>query len=204
MPVDSNKLEVAYNHLAHYIQLETGCANPYNLDLTAFINTAAMLMFLTSKAPASLNIHTNLGKSVIQQGGTSMRTTHVMDLLLQKLPPDMCMAHHLSRLVNNLLSIAVLCDVVCKVYFHSTGCEISLNKEIVLRGWRDPKNQMWHVKIINNGLITDIKIRDADTSCQTPAIPPVVEANSLYECNNTYQLINFYHATLYYPSFPRW
>jgi hypothetical protein len=27
----------------------------------------------------------------------------------------------------------------------------------------------------------------------------VVEANSLYECNNTYQLINFYHATLNYP-----
>jgi hypothetical protein len=26
-----------------------------------------------------------------------------------------------------------------------------------------------------------------------------VEANSLYECNNTYQLINFYHATLNYP-----
>jgi hypothetical protein len=26
----------------------------------------------------------------------------------------------------------------------------------------------------------------------------VVEANSLYECNNTYQLINFYHATLNY------
>jgi hypothetical protein len=26
-----------------------------------------------------------------------------------------------------------------------------------------------------------------------------VEANSLYECDNTYQLINFYHATLNYP-----
>jgi hypothetical protein len=27
----------------------------------------------------------------------------------------------------------------------------------------------------------------------------VVEANSLYECDNIYQLINFYHATLNYP-----
>ncbi len=49
MLADSNKLEVAYNHLAHYIQLETGCANPYNLDLTAFIDAAAMLTLLTSK-----------------------------------------------------------------------------------------------------------------------------------------------------------
>jgi hypothetical protein len=27
----------------------------------------------------------------------------------------------------------------------------------------------------------------------------VVEANNLYECDNTYQLINFYHVTLNYP-----
>jgi hypothetical protein len=54
MPADSNKLEVAYNHLAHYIEIETGCANPYDLDLTAFIDTAATLTFLTSKAPASV------------------------------------------------------------------------------------------------------------------------------------------------------
>jgi hypothetical protein len=138
--VDLNELEVAFNHLAHYIQLETGCANPYNLEQTAFINTAAMLMLLTSKAPASSNTHTNLGISVIQPGGTSMRTTHAMDLLLQKLPPDAHMAHRLPGLVNNLFSVAVLCNARCKVYFHSTGCEVTLNGEIILRGWRDPKN----------------------------------------------------------------
>ncbi len=27
----------------------------------------------------------------------------------------------------------------------------------------------------------------------------MVEANSLYECDNKYQLIDFYHATLNYP-----
>jgi hypothetical protein len=57
MPVDLNKLEVAYKYLAHYIQLETSCANPY---LTAFIDTAAMVTLLTSKAPASPNTRTNL------------------------------------------------------------------------------------------------------------------------------------------------
>jgi hypothetical protein len=39
----------SYNHLAHYIQLETGCANTYDLDLTAFINTAEMLTYLHPK-----------------------------------------------------------------------------------------------------------------------------------------------------------
>jgi hypothetical protein len=140
MPADWNKLEVAHKHLAHYIQLETSSVNPYNLDLTEFIKTAAMLMLLTSNAPASPNTHTNLGISMIQLVGASMRTTHGMDLRLQKLPPDTHMAHRLPGIINNLLSIAVLCNVGCKVYFHGTGCEVSLNKEIILRGWRDPKN----------------------------------------------------------------
>jgi hypothetical protein len=69
--VDSIKLEVAYKHLAHFIQLETGCANPYDLDLTAFIETAATLTLLTSQAPALPNTHTSLSISVIQPGGTT-------------------------------------------------------------------------------------------------------------------------------------
>jgi hypothetical protein len=92
-----------------------------------------MLMLLTtSEAPASPNTHTNLGISVTQPGGTRMRTTHAMDLLLQKLPPDTIMAHHLPGLVNNLLSVAVLYNAGCKVYFHSTGCNVTLNGEIIL------------------------------------------------------------------------
>ncbi len=35
MPADLNKLEVADNHLAHFIQLETSCANQYNLEFSS-------------------------------------------------------------------------------------------------------------------------------------------------------------------------
>jgi hypothetical protein len=127
-----------------------------------------------------------------------MRTTHTMDLLLQKLPPDARMAHHLPELVNNLFSVAVLSNAGCKVYFHSTGCKVSLNKEIILQGWRDPTNQLWRVKITNDGWITNLKIKDDDTTCETPAGPAVVKANSLHECDNTCQLVNFCHVTLNY------
>ncbi len=132
MPAYLNKLERANNHLAQYIQLETGCANPYNLDLIAFIDTAAMLTLLTSKASASPNTHTNLSISVIQPGGTSMRTTHTMDLLLKKLPPDAHMAHYLPGLVNSLLSIVVLRNTGCEVCFHSMGCKVTLSGKIIL------------------------------------------------------------------------
>jgi hypothetical protein len=90
-----NQFKIAYNHLANYIQLEDGCANPYNLDFTALIDTAAMLTLLISKAPALPNTHTNLGISMIQQGSTRMRTMRAMVLLLWKLPPDKHMAHSL-------------------------------------------------------------------------------------------------------------
>jgi hypothetical protein len=53
------------------------------------------------------------------------------------------MAHRLHGLVNNLLSGAVLWNVGCKVYFHSTGCGVTLNGEIINQGWRDPKNRLW-------------------------------------------------------------
>jgi hypothetical protein len=57
-----------------------------------------------------------------------------MDLILWKFPIDVCMAHHLPGLVNNLLSGAILCDMGCEVYFHRTGCEVSFNGQIILRG----------------------------------------------------------------------
>jgi hypothetical protein len=77
---------------------------------------------------------------MIQPGGTSMCTTHAMDLLLQKLPPNARMAHCLPGLINTLLSVTVLCNAGCKVYFHSTGYEVTLNGEVIFRGLRDPKN----------------------------------------------------------------
>jgi hypothetical protein len=51
-----------------------------------------------------------------------MHTTHAVDLLLCKLPPDTWMAHSLPSLTNNILSVAVLCDASCKVFFNATGC----------------------------------------------------------------------------------
>ena len=62
---------------------------------------------------------------MIQPGGTRMRTTHAMDLLLQKLSLDVCMAHRLPGLFNNPLSSAVL------VIGHGIGGKVSQLK------WRD-------------------------------------------------------------------
>jgi hypothetical protein len=62
-----------------------------------------------------------------------MMTTHAVDLLLSKLPPEACLAHQLTSLVNNLLSVTVLYDAGCKVFFHKTGCEVTLDGETILQ-----------------------------------------------------------------------
>jgi hypothetical protein len=68
-----------------------------------------------------------------------MITMHTADLILSKLTPEAHLAHQLPDLVNNLLTVSVLCDAGCKVFFHKTGCEVTLNRETILQGWHDPQ-----------------------------------------------------------------
>ncbi len=109
---------------ANYVDLDTGCINPYNKDQTTLANPAANLTLLTKTAPVSANTHTNLGISGTQPAGARMQTTHAMDLLLSKLLLDACMITWLPSLVNNLLSVPTLVDTGCKVDFHKNGCEV--------------------------------------------------------------------------------
>ena len=170
-------------------------------------------MLLIKKAPARSTTNTNVQITVLQPSGAKMTSTHAVDLLLTKLPADACLAHRLPGLINNLLSVAVLCDAGCKVSFHKHGCEVTLNSETILRGWRDPKNRLWRVKIVDDGWTTKLTICDDPTRPPTPltttptgiamATPTPYkgseQANSLFECSNTHQLMNYYYACLNYP-----
>jgi hypothetical protein len=104
------------------------------------------------------------------------------------------MAHSLPSLTNKLLSNAVLCDAACEVIFNATGCEVTFDGKIILRGWRDPNHCLWHVCIVDDGWTTNLKIDDNVTIPQTMAV-----AHSLYNCDNTQQLTRFYHACLFLP-----
>jgi hypothetical protein len=138
---DMSNIDVASNILANSFPHNSGCANPPNLSSTAFIDTAAsksLVAPLTQTSPA-----TSLDSiTVIQPGGDKMRTTHTVDLLLRKLPPHARMAelppharmaHSLPSLTNNLLlSIAVLCNTGCKVFFSATSCKVTFDSEVIL------------------------------------------------------------------------
>ena len=125
--------------LANSINYESGCTNPTNLESTALINTAASVMLLNKKAPASGTTNTNVQITVLQPSGTKMTSTHAVELLLAKLPTAAHLAHQLPGLINNLLSVAVLCDAGCEVFFHKHGCEVTLNDEILPQRVARPK-----------------------------------------------------------------
>jgi hypothetical protein len=100
--------------------------------------------------------------------------------------------------VKNLLSVATLVDAGCAVFFHRTGCKVTFDGTVILQGWRDPKNKLWCVKIVDDGWTTNRHVPIPDGDPKPPMIvlimPPTAWANSLYECSTTHKLTHFYHA----------
>ena len=132
-----------------------------------------------------------------------MFTTRTLHLLLSKLPKAAREAHAAPTITNNLLSVSVLCDAGCQVFFHEHGCEVTFNGETILRGWRDFITNMWRVSLIPDGGNNIIPANDASEI--TSAVPmPDFLANSIYECETTNQLIHFYHATMGFPVTSTW
>jgi hypothetical protein len=141
-----------------------------------------------------------------------MTATHTIDLLLSNLPAEAHLAHQLPGLVNNLLTIVILCNTGCKIFFQKTGCEVTLNGKTILQGWRDPKNCLWHVMIASDGWATKLTIRNVTrpiTPLSTtptghlanimPIVPSISNktlANSLFNCSNAGQSTNYYYACL--------
>jgi hypothetical protein len=126
---------VEFKNLANYVNgTSSGCTNPPNLHNTALIDTAASCTLLTALAPAAPTPSRHAPITVVQPGGGRMTTTHAVNLLLRHLPKTARLGHRLPGLFNNLLSVATLVDAGCDVYFHRTGCEVSFDGTIILRG----------------------------------------------------------------------
>ncbi|KAL7475799.1 LOW QUALITY PROTEIN: hypothetical protein ACHAW6_001699 [Cyclotella cf. meneghiniana] len=138
---DGALLQVSHkadNKIINLIYFTPGCTNPPNLDNTALIDTAANISLLTPTAPALHDATTLPVKTIMQPSGDTITTSGIVFLSLPKLPQSAKQAYQIAGLTNNLLSTAVLAGAGCKVFFHHTGCEVSYNREIILRGLQDP------------------------------------------------------------------
>eukprot|EP00804_Cyclotella_cryptica_P009708 CCRYP_011254-RA/>CCRYP_011254-RA protein AED:0.28 eAED:0.25 QI:0/-1/0/1/-1/1/1/0/682 len=126
--------------------------------------------------------------------------------MLNKLPATAQIAHRSPGISNNLLAASELVDAGCEIFFHSTGCEVTHKGKIILRGWRDPTTRLWRVSLIPDGVNTIFPpYSTIDDLYKTPDNIQALSAyQPIYECTNTNQLINFYHATMGYPVVSTW
>ncbi len=126
---------------------------------------------------------------------------HTVNLLLWNLPQDARLGYRLPGLINNLLSIAALIDAGCKVFFNHTRRKVTFDGAVILQGWRDPKNRLWQVKIVNNRWMTNYKVAIPPQDKQTIELttPPTTHDYSLYKCSTTHKPMHFYYACLNYP-----
>ena len=121
------------NHkIINSVYFTPGCANPPDLHNTALLDTAANISLLTPHAPAKVDTTSLPPKTILQPSGDTLTTSGNVTLLLPKLPPSAKQAYRIAGLTNNLLSAFALADAGCELFFHHTGCEVTLNREIIL------------------------------------------------------------------------
>ena len=130
-----------------------------------------------------------------------MKTTETLDLLLDKLPPIARTAHRCPGITNNLLAVSTLCNAGCSVLFLEHGVTVEFNGEILLRGWRDQRNDLWRVPITSEGEGQSIIPPTPPADCN-PSQGIIMKSliNSIYECDNTKEIIRYYHAAFFSPT----
>ena len=89
--------------------------------------------------------------------------------------------------------MAELCDADCTVLFHRHGVNIDYDGEIIGRGWRDRPSNLWRIPLTSEG--GDRITPQTDWANESDDIYSI-QANSIYECENKDQLIQYYHASL--------
>eukprot|EP00804_Cyclotella_cryptica_P023350 CCRYP_000480-RA/>CCRYP_000480-RA protein AED:0.37 eAED:0.37 QI:0/-1/0/1/-1/1/1/0/217 len=206
-------LTTIYCNFITSVQPTPGCfcphdltsSNPNDLTTTALLNTGANISLLQAGAPAHRASSQTFAKTVTQPNGTLLATETLL-LFLNKLPANAQIAHCSPGISNNLLAASELVDAGCELFFHSTGCEVKYNGEIILRGWRDPITRLWRVSFIPDGGNNIFRpYTTVNDLYETPSNIHALSAyQPIYECTNTNQLMNFYHATMGYPVISTW
>ena len=79
-----------------------------------------------------------------------MSTTETIQLKIDNLPENAKTGLRLPGIVNNLVAAPILCDAGCEVKFTKKKVTVTKNKKLLLEGWRDPKNNLWRVPLVQH------------------------------------------------------
>ncbi len=94
------------------------------------------------------NVHPAMNPLIINlPDGTMVKSTHVCDLEIPRLPyvleghivPDLTVAL--------LIGIQILCKMGCIIVFTDTACYVRYQGKVILTGYKDPSRDLWVLPI---------------------------------------------------------
>ena len=133
-----------------------------------------------------------------------MTTIETLQLLLNKIHVPNREAHRSYGIMNNLLSGSILVNAGYEVFLYVAGADISYNVKVIIKGWQEIPTRLWRMPFLpdrsNTSIPPNSNIIDESS---TPEIPTLL-TNSIFECDRTDQLIQYYHATMGYPVISTW
>eukprot|EP00957_Ditylum_brightwellii_P123193 9393211-Ditylum_brightwellii.AAC.1 len=85
-----------------------------------------------------------------------MQTSETLNLCLSKLPPEARKGYRLKQLLHNLVAVAELCNVGCKVMFDPTSVMVSKDDETLVTRCRDTTTRLWRIPVVDKALAPEI------------------------------------------------
>ena len=95
-------------------------------------------------------------------------------------------------------------DAGFEVFLYGTGEEISYNGEVIIRGWQVIPTRIWRISLLPDGYNNIIPPNSNIIDEEITQDIPTLLTNSIFECDNAYQLIQYYYATMGYPIISTW
>ena len=147
---DYKRLKVNYAENKENIPLALNTTNTNNSSNIAIpqnkgiADSGATGHFMLPGAPV-INIRaTKAPIKIVLPDGDTIQSTHECELDIPALPAKARIAHIVPGLAHtSLISIRVLCDAGCAVYYDEDECQVHYKKRLIWTGQREPTTKLW-------------------------------------------------------------
>jgi hypothetical protein len=140
-----NAITIAPNHVV----ADTGATSIFVMDRVDVANKRVATKPLTVNLP----------------DGRKVKSTHACNINIPGLPVTLT-EHIIPDLKTaSLIGIHPLCKVGCKVVFDNEKCDVVYKGRVILRGYKDPRTDLWTLPITTEGMQTTPSQTDLPRPC---------------------------------------
>jgi hypothetical protein len=113
----------------------------------AIVDTGATAIFVMEGTPVDNKRVATHPLTINLPDGTNIKSSHCCDIKIPGLPTVLT-GHIVPGLsIASLIGVRVLCAAGCTVNFTNDHCDVIYNKKVLMRGYKDPNNDLWTLPI---------------------------------------------------------